>query len=254
MKLTIESDEQTIIYEINGEQHKIGLYTKEAFELLSSLWLKIGWNQKYIYTFSWMGRPLIQLPEDLIRIQEVIYQVKPDVIIETGIAHGGSLIYYASLCKAMDQGRVIGIDIEIRPHNLKAIENHKMSSLITLVEGNSIAPDVITYVKSLLKPKETVMVILDSCHTKDHVLAELEAYHDLVTPGSYIIATDGIMKDLDEVPRGKPEWKWDNPATAAADFAQRHTEFLLEQPAWIFNESELSENVTHWSTAWLKKK
>ncbi|AFZ14227.1 Cephalosporin hydroxylase [Crinalium epipsammum PCC 9333] len=253
MKLTIEPDEQTIIYEINGEQHEIGLYTNEAFELLSSLWIKIGWNQKYIYTFSWMGRPIIQLPEDLIRIQEVIYRVKPDVIIETGIAHGGSLIYYASLCKAMDKGRVIGIDIEIRPHNFKAIENHEMYSLITLIEGNSIAPDIITYVKSLVKPEETVMVILDSCHTKDHVLSELEAYQDLVTPGSYIIATDGIMKDLDDVPRGKPEWKWDNPSTAAAEFAQRHTEFLLEQPVWSFNESELSENVTHWPGAWLRR-
>jgi cephalosporin hydroxylase len=254
MKLTIDTVSQMMIQEDDGKEIELALHSKEAFEIISHLWVKTGWSQKYAYTFSWMGRPIIQLPEDMIRIQEVLYQVKPDVIIETGVAHGGSLIYYASLCKAMEKGRVIGIDIEIRPHNRKAIEDHAIFPLITLVEGSSIAPSIVNQVKSLLKPGEKVLVILDSNHTRQHVLDELEAYHDLVSPGSYIVATDGIMKALYDVPRGKPEWIHDNPAAAAAEFAEQHPEFVLEQPAWSFNESNLTDNITHWPGAWLRKR
>ena len=254
MKITIDTEAKLLIQEIEGKHIELDLYSKAAFELISYIWLKVGWNEKYPYTFSWMGRPIIQVPEDIIRVQEVIYRVKPDVIIETGIAHGGSLVFYASLFKAMGKGRVIGVDIEIRPHNRKSIEAHELFPLIILVEGNSIANDIVKKVKSLVKPNEVAMVILDSCHTKQHVLAELESYHDLVTPDSYIVATDGSMKDLHDVPRGDPEWTWDNPTTAAAEFAQKHPEFVLEQPAWPFDESELSANVTHWPGAWLRRK
>jgi cephalosporin hydroxylase len=201
-----------------------------------------------------MGQPIIQLPEDMVRIQEVIYRIKPDVIIETGIAHGGSLIFYASLCKVLGKGRVIGIDIEIRPHNRKAIESHELFPLITLIEGSSTTNDTVKKVKELVTPGEIIFVILDSCHTKQHVLDELEFYHDLITPGSYIVATDGIMKDLYDVPRGKPEWAQDNPVAAVAEFVSKHPEFVVEQPAWPFNESELTENVTHWPKAYLKRK
>lgn len=252
MKLTIDTSERKLIQEVEGHTYVIPLYSREAFGLISEQWLKVGWNEKYAYSFSWMGRPLIQLPEDMVRVQEVIYRVKPDVIIETGIAHGGSLVFYASLCKAMGKGRVIGVDIEIRPHNRQAIEAHQLASLITLMEGSSTAPDVVDRVKSCVKPKEVVMAILDSNHSKQHVLDELEAYCDLITTGSYIIATDGIMKDLYDVPRGKPEWLWDNPSDAAAEFVRKHPEFVLEQPAWPFNESELSENVTYWP-GWLRR-
>src|SRR4249919_732260 len=124
MKLTIDTAAKTLLVEADGRTRQLQLYSDEAFELISDQWLKVGWNQKYPYTFSWMGRPIIQLPEDMIRAQEVVYHVKPDVLIETGVAHGGSLIYYASLFKAMGRGRVIGVDIEIRPQNRTAIENH----------------------------------------------------------------------------------------------------------------------------------
>jgi cephalosporin hydroxylase len=190
----------------------------------------------------------------MIRAQEVIYRVQPDVIIETGVAHGGSLVYYASLCKAIGKGRIIGVDIEIRPHNRQAINAHPLFPLITLVEGDATAPETVRQVQALVKPGERVLVFLDSCHTKQHVLAELAAYHDLVSPGSYIVATDGIMKDLHDVPRGNPEWDKDNPTAAAAEFAAKHPEFEIEQPAWPFNESKLSHNVTHWPGAWLRKK
>ncbi|GAB4339009.1 MAG: CmcI family methyltransferase [Candidatus Abyssubacteria bacterium] len=253
MKLTIDTDARVLIQEYNGKREEFGLYCSEAFELLSLLWLKVGWNLKYTYTFTWMGRPIIQLPEDMIRAQEVIYRVRPNVIIETGIAHGGSLIYYASLCRLMGRGRVIGVDVEIREHNRKALQAHEMIDLITLIEGDSIEPSTIRKVYSLIAPGESALVILDSCHSKEHVLAELEAYSGLVTPGSYIIATDGIMKDLYDVPRGDAKWTSDNPSFAAKEFIAEHPEFVMEEPAWVFNESSLRRNVTYWPSAWLRK-
>lgn len=254
MRLIIDTKTRQLIQENNGESVSIDLYSRVAFELISHQCLKLGWNQKYTYTFSWMGRPVIQLPEDMIRIQEVIYKIKPEVILETGIAHGGSLVYYASLCKAMGTGRVIGVDIEIRPHNRKALEAHELSPLISLIEGSSVAPGIVRQVKSLVKEGESALVILDSCHSKQHVLHELEAYHDLVKAGSYMVVTDGIMADLYDVPRGNPVWAWDNPVAAAKEFLQKHPDFILEQPAWPFNESELCRNITHWPEAWLRRK
>jgi len=254
MKMMIDTESRTLTVEERGQLRRLELYSKEAFERLSHQWLRVGWNQKYMYTFSWMGRPIIQLPEDMLRMQEVIYRVKPDLIIETGVAHGGSLIYYASLFKTMDKGRVIGIDVEIRPHNRKAIEEHSLSGFITLVEGSSTAPEIVARVKGMVKPRESVLIVLDSNHTKQHVADELEAYYDLVTPGSYIVATDGSMKDLYDVPRGSPDWDWNHPAAAAAEFALRHSDFVIEQPTWPFNESELTENITHWPGAWLRRK
>ena len=202
-----------------------------------------------------MGRPIIQLPEDMIRTQEVIYNLKPTVIVETGVAHGGSLIYYASLFKMMglNTSRVIGVDIEIRPHNRKAIEAHELSSMITLVEGDSAAPATVDRVRSMIRPEDRVLVILDSCHTKEHVLKELEVYYPLVSKGSYIVATDGVMQWVSETARAQKDWTWNNPTEAAKDFEKAHPEFKIEQPAWVFNESPLTENVTHWPSAWLKR-
>jgi len=253
VKVIIDSIEQTLTEEQDGVRRVMPLYSREAFESLSRQWLKVGWDQKHTYTFTWMGRPIIQLPEDLVRLQEVVYRVKPDVIVETGVAHGGSLVFYASLCKALGKGRVIGVEIALRPHNRQALEAHELFPFITLVEGSSVAPDVVARVKGLVKRGEVVLVLLDSLHTKEHVAQELEAYHDLVTPGSYVVATDGIMRDLHDVPRGKPEWLWDNPAVAAAEFLRRHVEFVMEQPSWPFSESHLTENVTHWPGAWLRR-
>src|SRR3712207_3128643 len=177
MKLIIDTDAKTLTRDEAGRSDTLGLYSPRAFEVISELWVKVGWDQKYSYTFTWMGRPIIQLPEDLVRTQEVLFRVRPDVIVETGIAHGGSLVFYASLTKALGKGRVVGVDIEIRQSNREAILAHPLSSLITLVEGDSTAPDVIRHVRSLIAPGETVLVILDSNHTRAHVLAELEAYH-----------------------------------------------------------------------------
>ena len=254
MKLEIDMDAAVLSIEQPDGRTAYPLYSREAFEAISRVWLQVGWNEKYPYTFSWFGRPIIQLPEDIVRAQEVIYRVKPDVIVETGVAHGGSLILYASLCKAMGKGRVIGIDIEIRKHNRSAIEDHELSPFITLVEGSSVAHEVVAQVKAMIRPGESALVLLDSNHSKAHVSAELEAYCGLVSPGSYIVATDGSMGFLNSVPRGRPEWRSDNPTVAAAEFAVAHPEFELEQPQWPFNESGLRENITHWPGAWLRRK
>jgi cephalosporin hydroxylase len=253
MRLTIDTDSGELHIERNGGTTTLPLYSRQAFEEISRQWLRVGWDQKYPYTFSWLGRPVIQLPEDMIRIQEVIYRVQPDVIIETGVAHGGSLMFYASLMRAMGKGRVVGVDIEIRSHNRRAISEHRLASMITLIEGSSTMPNTVAQVQAQVRPGENVMVVLDSNHTRAHVASELELYASMVTPGSYIVATDGIMEDLSDVPRGHEEWIHDNPAAAAREFAARHQEFVLEQPEWPFNESELRQNVTHWPAAWLRR-
>ncbi|RTE07915.1 cephalosporin hydroxylase family protein [Paenibacillus whitsoniae] len=253
MRITIDTEKRLLIEQSEHQLIERPLYSKEAFEIISELWVKVGWNEKYSYTFSWMGRPVIQLPEDMIRIQEVIYELKPDVIVETGVAHGGSLIFYATLCKAMNQGRIIGVDIEIRPNNRKEIESHELASYISLVEGDSVQEATLSQVKSLIKNGEKILVVLDSNHSKDHVAKELEAYHELVSEGSYIVVTDGIMKDLYDTPRGEGDWKQDNPVSAVEEFLEKYPQYQLSQPSWPFNESELTENITHWPSSWLKK-
>jgi cephalosporin hydroxylase len=254
MKLNLDTEAQSLTVEEGGKAETVPLYTARAFSALSEAWIKVGWGVKYIYGFTWMGRPIIQLPDDMVRIQEVIYRVRPDVLIETGVAHGGSLVFYASLFKAMGKGRVIGVDIEIRPHNRKAIEAHEFKPLITLVEGSSIDPAIVAQVRESIARGETVMVVLDSNHSKAHVAGELAAYGPLVTPGSYIVATDGIMSLVHDAPGGKPGWTTDNPTVAAAEFAQAHPEFILEEPPFPFNEGLIKERVTHWPGAYLRRK
>lgn len=234
-----------------ADQYDIG--SPEAFRILSQLWLRSGWDNKYVYSFTWMGRPIIQLPEDMVRLQEVIYAVRPDVIVETGIAHGGSLVFYASLCKAMDCGRVIGVDVEIRPHNREAIESHSLSSYIALIEGSSTDPAIVAEVKSRIEPDESVLVLLDSCHDKKHVLEELRAYSTLVSRGSYIVAMDGIMQELVGAPRSNTDWSWNNPKQAALEFVSENANFAIEEPRFAFNEGSITERVTYWPSAFIKR-
>jgi cephalosporin hydroxylase len=253
MKISIDTEERVLQVKDERGLAEFPLYSDPAFEIVSRMWLKIGWNQKYTYTFSWFGRPVIQLPEDLMRVQEVLYRVRPDVIVETGVAHGGSLIFYASICKALGFGRIIGVDIEIRPHNRSAIEHHELASLVTLIEADSVSRGALQRVASLINPGDRVLVVLDSGHSGEHVLAELESYSPFVSKGSFIIATDGLMEDLHDVPRGKRSWVDDNPAAAAQRFAARHPEFVMERPRWEFNESTLNFDVTHWPSAYLRR-
>ena len=242
MILTIDTEKQTL----NGDP----LYAKDSFEVLSDLWLKVGWDLKYPYSFSWLGFPILQIPEDMIRTQEVICRLRPDYILETGIAHGGSLIYYASLCKLMDHGHVVGVEKGLRCR--AEVERHPLSEYITMIEGDSTAPAIVGDVWDICEGSKT-LVILDSNHSKHHVMRELNAYHGLIEKDFYIVASDGNMQELADVPRGSPEWSWNNPQEAAKEFAKTHTEFCIEQPEWPFNESQLTRNTTYWPSAWLRR-
>jgi cephalosporin hydroxylase len=254
MKLTIDSDSGILTTESSGIYRDLPLYSREAFELISREWVRTGWAVNYYFTLSWFGRPILQLPEDLIRLQEVVNTLQPDVIIESGIYSGGSLLFHATLCEALGKGRVIGIDKDIAADTRAAIAQHRLSHRIEMIEGDSIAPATVEKVHSRVQANETVLVILDSHHSKEHVAAELCAYAPLVTPGSCIVAADGIMRDLTDVPGGDPAWSWDNPAAAALEFAAAHPEFEMRQPRWPFNQSSLERNITYWPDGWLWKK
>jgi len=242
----------------NGKTHEYPIDSPEGFRVISQAWLRSGWHNKHVYTFSWMGRPVIQLPEDLLRTQEVLYRLQPDVILETGIAHGGSLVFYASLCKTLGKGRIIGVDIEIRPHNRAALENHELFEYMELLEGDSISPDIAVQIKSRIRPDETVFVMLDGNHTKEHVRAELELYSPLVTVGSYIVAADGIMQNLSGMKRHQDDrlnddWHWNNPQAAAREFVADNPDFVLEMPEFAFSESPLTEPITYFENGWIKR-
>lgn len=253
MKIVIDTAAQTLTQQQASGDTTVGLFTKEAFETLSLEWVRVGWSLKHYHTFTWFGLPILQLPEDLLRLQEVIYSVRPAVIIETGVFLGGSLLFHASLLAAMGDGKVIGIDREIQPHIREALRSHPLAPRISLFEGSSTDPAVVTKVRNLAENAGPVLVILDSDHTREHVERELELYAPLVTKGSYIVATDGVMKDLHDVPRAQAAWKTDNPFAAVNAFAARHPEFRQQQPQWLSHDSPLTENVTYWPGAWLQR-
>jgi cephalosporin hydroxylase len=251
--IAIDMEAGTVTVTRQGADRVMSLGDADGFAAVSRAWLRAGWDAKYVYSFAWMGRPIIQLPEDLIRLQEVIVAVQPDVIVETGVAHGGSLMFSASLLKAMGGGRVIGVDVEIRPHNREAIETHFLGPLVSLIEGNSTDASVVGAVRGDLRESDKVMVLLDSDHTKAHVAAELDEYAPLVSPGSYIVVMDGIMGDLVGAPRAGDDWAENNPRAAALEFVAGHPEFVIEEPTFPFNEGMVTERVTYWPSGFLKR-
>lgn len=187
---------------------------------------------KYSYNFTWLGRPIIQFPQDMIALQELIWQVQPDLIIETGIAHGGSLIFSASILQLIgNDGHVLGIDIDIREHNKTAIENHPLSSRITMIQGSSVDKAIIKEVHDFAKGRKKILVVLDSNHTHEHVLNELEAYSDLVSKNSYLVVFDTVVEDFPEdYDWGKRSWgKGNNPKTAVWEFLRTHQEFEIDE-------------------------
>lgn len=191
---------------------------------------------KYSYNFSWLGRPIIQYPQDIVAMQELIWALQPDLIVETGIAHGGSLILWSSLlelnaaCGGPQDARVVGVDIDIRAHNREAIEAHPMVKRITMIEGSSVEPSVLGQVQAAAVGRDRVLVCLDSNHTHAHVLAELEAYAPLTTAGSYCVVFDTVIEDL---PAGTyPDRPWgpgDNPKTAVREYLASHPEFEVDE-------------------------
>lgn len=187
---------------------------------------------QYSYNFSWMGRPIIQYPQDMIAMQEIIWQVQPDLIIETGIAHGGSLIYYASLLQLIGKGHVLGIDIDIREHNKQAILKHPMVDRITMFEGSSIDEAMIKKVHDFSSNYKTILVVLDSNHTHDHVYDELKAYAPLTSVGSYCVVFDTVVENLPSGYLPGRARSWDvgnNPLTAVRAYLQESDDFRIDE-------------------------
>jgi cephalosporin hydroxylase len=220
--------------------------TKEDIQLSARKFLLDSVQEKYSYNFEWLGRPIIQYPQDMVAMQELIWKTRPDLIIETGIAHGGSLIMSASLlalldyCDAVVNGqmidpskpkrKVLGVDIDIRSHNRAAIEAHPMANRIEMIQGSSIDPVIIQEVRNQVKPRSRVLVCLDSNHTHDHVLAELEAYAPLVTPENYCVVFDTVINDIP--PNIPPDRSWgpgNSPMTAVWEYLKTHSEFEIDK-------------------------
>jgi|TARA_B100002003_G_scaffold239409_1_gene258723 cephalosporin hydroxylase len=193
--------------------------------------LKETQRDKYSHNFTWLGRPIIQMPQDIIAMQEIIWKVKPDLIIETGIAHGGSLVFYASMMELMGgDGNVLGIDIDIRKHNRVEIEKHPMFKRITIFQGSSVDEDIVKKVNGIAKGKKTVLVALDSNHTHDHVLQEMRLYSSLVTKGSYLVVFDTTIEDVpDDLFKDRPWGRGNNPRTAIKKFLQENNRFVVDK-------------------------
>ncbi len=192
-------------------------------------WLSQVSKYNYAYNFKWMGRPIIQAPQDIIALQEIIYDIKPDLIIETGIAHGGSLIFFASMLELIGNGEVLGIDIDIRSHNYEEIISHPMYKRISMIEGSSIDQRVADKVKCFSKNKKRVLVSLDSNHTHEHVLKELELYADLVSVDSYCVVFDTLIEDELSVDYSNRPWsKGNNPKTAVYEFLKGNHSFKID--------------------------
>lgn len=222
-------------------------YADDAtFKMLSRDWLQQSMARRYVYNFDWLGRPIIQYPQDMVAVQELIWKVRPDVIVETGIAHGGSLVLSASILAMLDyadaatrgqlidpanpQRCVIGVDIDIRAHNRAAIEAHPMASRITIIHGSSVDPATLAAVQDAIGTRQRVLVLLDSMHTHDHVLAELDAYAPLVSPGSYCVVFDTFVEDMP--PQFFADRPWNvgnNPMTAVNHWLIGHPEFEIDR-------------------------
>jgi cephalosporin hydroxylase len=204
--------------------------SNKALQTAATAFNEASNKAQYSYNFSWMGRPIIQYPQDMIAMQEIIWDIKPDLIIETGIAHGGSLIYYASLLELIGKGKVLGIDIDIREHNRMEIEKHPMYKRIEMIQGSSVAGETVDKVKAFAKDYTTIMVVLDSNHTHEHVLRELEYYSPLVSIGSYLVVFDTIVEFMpDGYLPGRPWGKGDNPWSAAQEFLKAHPGFEIDR-------------------------
>lgn len=248
LEINMKSSDDNPFAQFLRESHdSISSYSSETeWNRQSNEWLVRAFDKRYMYNFQWMGRPIIQTPVDMAAIQELIWQIKPDLIIETGIAHGGSLMLSASMlalldmCEAIETGvvldpkqskrKVLGIDIDIRAHNREAIEAHPMASRIEMIQGSSIAPEVIEQVQQIAEGYERVLVCLDSNHTHDHVLAELEAYAPLTSVGSYCVVFDTIVEDMpaDMFP-DRPWGPGNNPKTAVWKYLGMHSEFEIDK-------------------------
>lgn len=241
-----DSPEPKINVSTSQGSRELDIYSPDGFKVLSNLFTRSGWQQKISYEPTWLGIPIIQTPEDIVMLQELVWKVRPDVIIECGVAHGGALVLYASILDLIGKGQVIGIDVEIRKYNRLALQSHPMSRRFTLIEASSVDAQTVEQVRALIQPDDTVLVTLDSNHTKAHVAKELDLYAPLVTPDSYMVVFDGVMQVLTDAPGGSPTWDKDNPWQAVQDFLSKNEEFEVDH---YYNRLK----VTHCPGGFLKR-
>jgi cephalosporin hydroxylase len=208
-----------------------GLKADRDVQALSRIWMREITPYRYAYNFRWMGRPIIQFPQDMVAMQEILWTVRPDLVIETGIAHGGSILYYASLLEMIGHGEVLGIDVDIRPANREAIDAHPMRRRLRTIEGSSIAPDVVDQVRAIAHGKRAI-VVLDSNHAHEHVLAELRAYAPLVCEGGYCVVMDTLIEDMPArfFEGGDRPWGvGNNPKTAVQAYLREDDRFAVDE-------------------------
>jgi cephalosporin hydroxylase len=224
------------LFKREGEQEIKAMGDDQALQVATRDWVNKANARKYSYHFEWMGRPIIQYPQDIVAMQELIWQVQPDLVIETGIAHGGSLIFSASMlelnaaCGGPKDAQVLGVDIDIRAHNREAIETHPMSKRITMIQGSSVAPEIVAQVRAKAQGKQRVLISLDSNHTHEHVLAELQAYAPLTSVGSYCIVFDTVIEDMPAAMFPDRPWgPGNNPKTALWAYLKEHPEFQIDR-------------------------
>ena len=224
------------LFKREGEQEIKAQGNDQALKLVTRDWINKANTRKYSYHFEWLGRPIIQYPQDILAMQELIWQIQPDLIIETGIAHGGSLIFSASMlelnaaCGGPKDAEVLGVDIDIRAHNREAVEAHPMFKRITMIQGSSVAPEVVAQVHAMAVDKKRVLVSLDSNHTHEHVLTELQAYAPLTSVGSYCIVFDTVIDDMPaEMFPDRPWGPGNNPKTAVWEYLKSHSEFEIDK-------------------------
>ena len=254
--LTIdEARGRVTVRHADGTTEEHALDTPEAFEAVSAAWLRCGWDVKYVYGFTWMGRPVIQLPEDMIRIQEVIWRLRPDVIVETGVAHGGSLVFYASLFEAMGHGRVIGIDIDIRQHNRTAIEAHPLAPRITLIQGSSTAPGTLAAVR------HSIATGRDACWwcSIPTTAGRMSRRSSTCThrwsrrvPTSSPATASWRSSPARRAPR--PTGPGTTRSRRSNAFLARNPDFVLEEPGFPFNEGAVRSRVTYWPKSFLRRR
>lgn len=208
-----------------------GLLDDKDVQALSRIWIREIARHRYAYNFTWLGRPVIQFPQDMLAVQELIWKIKPDVVIETGIAHGGSILFSASMLELVGgDGYVIGIDIDIRKHNLDAINAHPLSRRVKLIEGSSVNESVVNEVRDMVGPEKTALVILDSNHTHEHVLREMELFSPFVKPDSYLVVYDTLIEDMPAEMVGNRPWGPGNsPKTAVREFLRNSERFVVDK-------------------------
>ncbi len=219
---------RTISVDDEGARRDIDIYSEEGFRVLSDLWARSGWSQRTYHEIAWLGVPIWQLPQDMMMMQELIWKLRPDVIVETGLALGGSAIFYASLLELIGHGHVITVEVKVQKPVRATVAAHPLGKRTTQIEGSSIDDDIVARVRGMIDADARVLVVLDSNHTRAHVRHELEKYSPFVGPDGYVVVFDGNMETLADAADGSPEWIDDNPAAATRDFLADHPEFEVD--------------------------